>query len=166
MGLLTDAAQLIFGIKTFRHGAVFQGPVRFEDIITRTRKAAFKMDPNSPPGTDVGTLKGLSGANTIVSINPSGVGWTTLDLRGYLPFNVAKAAYLLLRVAGTTAGNYGLLAESSARASGLELQAYVVNTASPTIVIGPVLLNGGQCAYYTSSADMTELIIILLGYYA
>ena len=82
MGLLTDAAQVLRGTKTFANDVIIKGKLRLEGEITRTARAAFKLDMSG--ATDWGTKKGVTNV-VIYNTAPGGAATVTVSAQAYVP---------------------------------------------------------------------------------
>ena len=121
MGLLTSAAQVLYGTKTFANDVVIKGKLRLEGEITRTARASFKLD-KSGTTTDWGTKKRI--APTAISGAFTASGTTNVSVASIVPVGT-KAVTLRVAVNDAVAGTECRIRETGSTSSVLEVVAQV-----------------------------------------
>lgn len=162
MGLLTSAAQMIVGPKTFQHDTVFKGKVRFEKEITRTREAAFKLDKSTD--VDVGMPKIITPRIEIVTnANPGAAGAITVSVAAYVPMGT-KAIEGWFQMSSSVAGDYLAVRETGGTLDCDVCRCQVANVVSDGHFF--ILLDANRTFdYYASHANIHSVYFRFWIYY-
>jgi hypothetical protein len=158
MGLLTSAAQVLYGTKTFANDVVIKGKLRLEGEITRTARASFKLD-KSGTATPIGIPHKITPVAVVSAADPAVTTDITVPCAAYVPEGTkAVAGYVQMRSA-TTAGRAISIKDRSGNT-------YAVTQNPTTAIFGwtwfVVPLNSSyEFAYAVDNADVSTVYIFV-----